>query len=303
MPPEEGGVGFSSARGVRSRISWALRSHWGMVRSDNQDFVGVYAPAAHSGHSPLFVIADGMGGHAAGGVASRLAVETMIEAWLTNPTEPVSQALKNAVRSANADVFGESFEPDQHGMGTTLTALTISLTTGLAYIAHIGDSRAYLVRDRYCSQLTSDHSRVAEMVRAKLLSPAEAAEHPGRSMLTRNLGATPGVNVDVTQTELRVGDVIILCSDGLWDTVTAEELAETAGAPGPDVSAGMLLDTALARGATDNVSVIVVRITSSLNLPPAELTKSSRSRRARFGKAVKKLLYTGVRISRRTRKE
>jgi PPM family protein phosphatase len=167
-------------------------------------------------------------------------------------------------------------------MGTTLTALTLSGREAL--IAHVGDSRAYRVHGGQCTQLTSDHSRAAEMVRMKLITPEQAANHPNRSMLTRSLGGEPAVQIDLIRQPIEDKDVLVLCSDGLWDLVSRAEIAEVCGAigsstfPTPNEAAPHLIDLALKRGAPDNVTVLLVRVTSALPFPPA-LAKRSFFRR------------------------
>jgi serine/threonine protein phosphatase PrpC len=262
--------GTSSAHAELPEFSWALRSHPGMRRPDNEDFVGAYAPREPDDQGPLFVVADGMGGHAAGEVASRMAVETVLEMWTTGPAAQPRQALRGAVRAANGAVFAASLDHAHRGMGTTLVAL--ALVGDEAIVAHVGDSRAYMVRDGQCSQLTADHSRVGEMLRARLITPEQAAHHPARSMLTRSLGHEAGVQVDLLRTDVRVGDAFVLCSDGLWDLVSQREIADAAVA-GADEAAEKLLGMALERGAPDNVTAIVVRVTSRMAPPPAASTK------------------------------
>ncbi|MCL5291314.1 MAG: protein phosphatase 2C domain-containing protein, partial [Actinobacteria bacterium] len=186
-----------------------------------------------------------MGGHAAGEVASRLAVETVLETWTTGPTASPHQALRAAVRAANAEVFAASLDHEQRGMGTTLTALALAGSEAL--VAHVGDSRAYLVRDKQCSQLTSDHSRVAEMLRMRLISPEQAAGHPARSMLTRSLGAEPAVQVDLERTSMAPGDAFVLCSDGVWDLVSRRDIAEANDTPTANEAAETILKAALER--------------------------------------------------------
>ncbi len=262
MPPEEDGDGSISVHAVLSKLSWALCSHSGAVRPENEDFAGTYVPALPEERGPLFVVADGMGGHAAGEVASRIAVETVLEVWTNGSTAPPKQALRAAARAANAEVFTASLEYGRRGMGTTLTALALSGRE--AFVAHVGDSRAYLVRDKQCSQLTSDHSRVAEMLRTRLISPEQAKNHPARSMLTRSLGSEPAVQVDLARTDVLPGDTFVLCSDGLWDLVSRRDIAEVTTTPTANEAAEMLVKTALKRGAPDNVTVILVHITSEL---------------------------------------
>jgi protein phosphatase len=251
------------------------------VRETNEDFVAAYAPGTPDDswdRGALFVLADGMGGHAAGEVASRVAVETMLARWTEGSGGQPHQALRAAVRDANAAVFDAAMEEGRRGMGTTMTALTLSQRE--AIIAHIGDSRAYLVRGGHCTQLTADHSRAAEMVRMKLITPEQAATHPARSMLTRSLGGEPAVQIDIIKQPIENNDALVLCSDGLWDMVSRAEIAEVCGALGtqayatPNEAAAHLLDLANKRGAPDNISVLVIRITSPLPFPPTPARRS-----------------------------
>jgi protein phosphatase len=158
-------------------------------------------------------------------------------------------------------------------MATTFTALT--LAGRQAIVAHVGDSRCYLVRRGACSQLTNDHSRVGEMLRAGLLTPEQAANHPSRSMITRTVGSDPSVQVDLLRRDTEAGDTFVLCSDGLWDVVSTPDIAELVGAIGtPDVptvaeAADRLVDLALARNTPDNVTVLVVRVTTDRPVPAA----------------------------------
>ena len=157
-------------------------------------------------------------------------------------------------------------------MGTTVVALTIAGNE--VHVGHVGDSRAYLVRGRQCTQLTSDHSRVAEMLRMRLITPEQAATHPARAQLTRSLGATPSVRVDVNNSLLERHDSLILCSDGLWDLVSKSEIAAlTVKRPAAE-AAQTMLDLALERGAPDNVTVVVVTVTADLLAAPSAPERS-----------------------------
>lgn len=265
LPPDEEGGSCVSANAVLSNLSWALRSHRGVVRPENEDFVGVHAPTVRDGRGPLFVVADGMGGHAAGEVASRIAVETMLDNWSAGSAAAPRQALRAAVRAANAEVFTASLDGERRGMGTTLAAL--ALDGGEAFIAHVGDSRAYLVRGTQCSQITSDHSRVAEMLRMRLITTEQAVNHPARAMLTRSLGSAPAVQVDLERLDIAPGDTFVLCSDGLWDLVSRRDIIKASDAPSPDNTAETLLEAALERGAPDNITVVVVRVASGFSVP------------------------------------
>ncbi len=158
-------------------------------------------------------------------------------------------------------------------MGTTL--LGLALGGNEAVVAHVGDSRAYLARGESCTQLTNDHSRVGEMLRMRMISPEQAANHPARSQLTRSLGADPFVQVDVVRQVIRRHDTLVLCSDGLWDVVSRPEIAEigeqlAAGTvPTSLEAADRLVRLAIERGSTDNVSAVLVHLTSDQPIPPA----------------------------------
>jgi protein phosphatase len=248
----------ASAGAELDDFSWALRSHPGAQREDNEDFVGAYSPYTIEDHGPLFVVCDGMGGHAAGEVASRMAVETVLTTWTTAQPAPSQSAIRSAIRSANSAVFGASLDAETRGMGTTCTA--VALSGREAFVGHVGDSRCYLVHHGQCTQLTSDHSRVGEMLRMRLITPEQAATHPARSQLTRSLGGAPGVQVDIVRTPISKGDSLMLCSDGVWDLVSRQEIAESCALPTPADAAEKLIALSIERGAPDNVTVLVVRI-------------------------------------------
>jgi serine/threonine protein phosphatase PrpC len=266
--------------GEGTTVSWALRSDPGRIRAHNEDCAGAWWKATDDPgpeRGPLFVLCDGLGGHAAGEVASRLAVDTALAAWAAPGPPAAHQAVRAAARAANLAVYDASLRPGRRGMGTTLTALTLAGREAL--VAHVGDSRAYLVRDGHCSQLTADHSRVGEMLRMGLLTPEQAARHPARSQLTRTIGTDITVQVDLVRTPSEVGDVFVLCSDGLWDEVSRAEVASAVDpgggrAPGVGAVADALVDLAIARESPDNVSVVVVRVVATQPGPAAEPRRS-----------------------------
>ncbi|MHB8512759.1 MAG: PP2C family protein-serine/threonine phosphatase [Actinomycetota bacterium] len=271
----ESGNGSFEAHAIHEKISWAYRSDPGLLRTSNEDYAGAHIPGSPDDvwqRNPLFVLADGMGGYAAGEVASRLAVDTTIKAWLERPAGPAPQVLRACVRDANVAVFDAAHDYDKRGMGTTLVALALGGKD--ATIAHVGDSRAYLVRNGVCTQLTSDHSRVGEMLRMQLLTPEQAATHPARSMITRSIGTDPVVQIDLIKESIQQGDVFVLCSDGLWDLVSRGEIARVCNAigseeaPTPADAARVLIDESLKRGAPDNVTVAIVRVTTKDPIPP-----------------------------------
>ena len=259
----------ASAGADLPELSWALRSHPGAVRADNEDFVGAYAPTVVEDHGPCFVVCDGMGGHAAGEVASRMAVEAVLTNWITSSASPTQQAIRAAIRQANSAVFAASLDIETRGMGTTCTALALSGPEG--FIGHVGDSRCYLVHRGQCSQLTADHSRVGDMLRMRLITPEQAAKHPARSQLTRSLGAAPGVQVDIVRTPVHKGDVFVLCCDGVWDVVSRQEIAQICALPTVTEAAEKLIALTLERGAHDNVTVLVVRVLG--DIPQLEADK------------------------------
>jgi serine/threonine protein phosphatase PrpC len=270
------GNGRLDTHAVLGKLSWALVSDPGKVRPHNEDFAGAYAPTTPDDswdRGPLWVLADGMGGHSAGEVASRLAVETLLTQWTKGTPSAPGTALRNGVRAANGAVYDAGRENSRRGMGTTLCALTLAGTE--AIIVNVGDSRAYRVRGGECTQLTTDHSRVADMLRMRMITPEQAATHPARSMLTRSLGADLIVQPDLVKEPVRQDDTFVLCSDGVWDVISRADLAEVAGAigepalPTPAAAAQHLIETAIDRGATDNVTVVVVRVTSDRPIPAA----------------------------------
>jgi PPM family protein phosphatase len=213
----------------------------------------------------LVAVADGMGGHRAGEVASATALEALRAGVASG------EALRDAIEGANEAVLEKS-ESDQelHGMGTTLTAGMLG-TDGQLVVGHVGDSRAYLVRDGELTQITNDHSLVEEMVRGGELTPEQAEVHPQRSIITRALGIDPQVDVDVYPLELRPGDRILFCSDGLTTMVRQDEMASIlAREPDPKRAAQLLVDAANAAGGEDNITAVIVE---AVEIPEDEVAE------------------------------
>lgn len=279
---EDPGNGVLAGHAILAKLAWAMRSEPGNVRPHNEDFAGVYAPTIPDDawdRGPLFVVADGLGGHAAGEVASRTAVETALSQWTgKGGSAAPHQALRAAIRSANVAVFDAALEAHRRGMATTFTGLTLAGRE--AIVGHVGDSRCYLVRGASTTQLTSDHSRVGEMLRAGLITPDQAAHHPARSMISRTVGSEVSVQVDIVRQPTEAGDTFLLCSDGLWDMVSRTEITEVVSAIGtpamPTVvaAADALMEQALARNSPDNVTVLVVRVTTDRPVPAATTRRS-----------------------------
>jgi serine/threonine protein phosphatase PrpC len=223
--------------------------------------------------SPLFVVADGMGGAQAGEVASRIAVESFYDG-LGDPAVPEEQLAANAL-AANARIHELSQSNAEHaGMGTTLTAVYVGAEE--VAIAHVGDSRAYCMRDGELLRLTDDHSLVDELIREGRLTPEEAEEHPQRSIITRALGPEETVEVDTRSFRARAGDVYLLCSDGLTSMVPEARLAEVLRAHRRLHDAGeALIAEANRAGGRDNITVILLRV-EEVGAGPAESAAGDR---------------------------
>ncbi len=234
------------------RLTRAGRTSVGQ-RANNEDS-HLYDAGGPPEVGAVVVVADGMGGHAAGEVASRIAVETVLARYLADPAPDRKEALARAVAAANTAILDRAREtPALRGMGTTCTAAV--LRGREAVVAHVGDSRAYLVRDEVAHRLTRDHSVDAELGGG---DGTGAHSH----MLTRALGTDPGVRVDVSAdpVALRIGDRLLLCSDGLTRTVSDEDLGRIAWRNDPDAAGDILVAMALEAGGTDNVTVEIVRV-------------------------------------------
>jgi PPM family protein phosphatase len=258
---EQAAAADPAASSGRLVIQAALRTDVGLVRSENQDFGTYTTPQEEKDAHPggrLLIVADGMGGHRGGATASRLAAETVKAQYLGSETHEVADALRDALQRANSRIYHEAqANPDLRGMGTTTSALAIR--DGNAWFAHVGDSRIYRIRGEQIEQITEDHSLVATMVREGLLTTKEAENHPRRNVLQRSMGVAEDVEIDVRGPfEVEEGDTFILCSDGLHGLVKADEMLEVAQLP-IDAAADEFLKRALARGAPDNVTVIVAR--------------------------------------------
>ena len=207
---------------------------------------------------PLFAVADGMGGAQAGELASKIAAETMA----AQADGSGEQAVTALIQEANRRVYERSSEDAAaSGMGTTMTAALVE-DDGRVTIGHVGDSRAYLLRDAQLDQLTDDHSLVAELVRTGKLSAEEAEAHPQRSVITRAVGTDPDVDVDTFTIEGRPGDLFLLCSDGLTDMVGDDEILRTIGDHRADLEAAAktLVKKANRGGGVDNITVLFFEI-------------------------------------------
>ncbi len=231
---------------------WAAATHQGMVRQNNED--AIFPDKAGESDGPaVLMVADGMGGHVAGEVASRLAVNAAASSSL-DPADRVAAA-NRAIREEVAR------QPDLDGMGTTMTLVELS-PDGVARFGHVGDSRAYLFRGGSLQQLTADHTVAAEMVAMGQITPEEAEDHPRSHMILRCLGLTRFINVDEIELELETGDRILLCSDGLNSMVPADSIAKGLAEGTAEEAAWKLIELANKAGGHDNISVILIDVLS-----------------------------------------
>lgn len=235
----------------------AASTHVGHRRKANEDR---YALGAELG---LVAVADGMGGHKAGQVASEMAARSLLEAvrGASDGAESLGQQLLCGIEAANRDIFAlAQSNEDLSGMGTTLVAL---LAGGdRIALAHVGDSRAYLWRQGQLRLLTEDHSLVGELVRRQQLSPSAAASHPHRHVLTRAVGVRRMVEADTLELQTEPGDLFLLCSDGLTTHVADGEIADALAVDGADLEeiCKALVELANARGGEDNTTVVIARV-------------------------------------------
>ena len=250
------------------KITYQAITDVGRKRKGNEDSLFVN-PDQH-----LFVVADGMGGHAAGEIASKIAVDAINEfVLLTGGDEEITwpfgldenmsydgNRLKTAIRYANRKVLEATKEKSEYeGMATTVAAVLVDGDT--ANLGHVGDSRVYLVRDGKISQLTADHSWVNEQIQSGVISADQARTHPLRNVVTRALGGKPDLQVDMKVHKIQKGDILLLCSDGLTTMIPDEDIGRVVQESEGDVekAAKALVATANARGGEDNITVVLMR--------------------------------------------
>lgn len=232
-------------------------SHTGPVREDNQDAVGLPDPQVGQARGYLYAVADGMGGYANGGMASRMALDALYSAVYAPGAAPGQASLRQGLERANLEIFKMAQKLEMGRMGTTLTAIFIY--GNQLHLAHVGDSRAYLVRGQQATCLTRDHTQVADLVRAKVIPPDRLRGHPQRSILTHTIGLNPFVRPDFSRVSLQEQDRLILCSDGLWSVVEDEDFARLAGqARSAEALSQELINLGLERDTDDNLTALVV---------------------------------------------
>jgi PPM family protein phosphatase len=250
--------------GPRVRVRVCAASDLGRQRLGNEDRYATWVPtdpAELNRRGVLLVVADGMGGARGGEIASRMVVEGLLSAWRATPGAGLAEDLRAALASANRAVHGESVaHPELAGMGTTCTAA--ALHRDQIVLAHVGDSRAYLVRNGGIRQLTHDHSFVGQLVREGQLTPEQARSDPRRNVVTRSVGIGAEVEIDIERLEDRLtpGDTLLLCTDGLHGLLADEEIAALAAEPDLEHACAGLVERANARGGFDNITVMLARL-------------------------------------------
>jgi serine/threonine protein phosphatase PrpC len=240
-------------------------SDTGRKRRQNEDYVASYEPTQLSeleAVGRVYVLADGVGGSAAGEIASQYAVKRVISSYVQERGSSLATRLVRAIETANAEIFVQnSRRHDQREMATTVVAAVIrgdELT-----VANVGDSRAYLIAGETIRQITQDHSLVAEMIREGAITSAQAETHPYRNVILRSVGSQSVVKVDVFSQRVIPSDHVVLCSDGLTRCVTAQEMARMVADCTPAQAARRLVDLANERGGDDNITVSIVHVTGS----------------------------------------
>lgn len=245
---------------VQIRTVAVKLSDVGQTRDHNEDCVAVAIPENETlaVKGSLYLVADGMGGHQAGEVASQRAAESIVDEYYADSNTDIAASLSYALRRANTDLYQMAqFDLQQAGMGTTAVAAVVR---GLeVHIANVGDSRAYLLRDGELIQITKDHSFVQEQIDANIITPEAARTHPKRNVITRALGHKPDVQVDTFQGQMVPGDLLLLCSDGLSGTLNDNQMRGVLSQHRPQEAIIHLIDEANLSGGPDNVSVVLVQ--------------------------------------------
>jgi len=237
----------------------------GQKRLHNEDYVGFYEPgrpADLEAYGRLYVLADGVGGAAAGELASQYTVKKIMHGYYQNIQDDLGTRLRRAIEEANADVFARNLS--QSGQGEMATTVVAAIVHGdQLIVANVGDSRAYVVRGEAIEQITEDHSLIAEMLSDGSITAEQAETHPYRNVILRSVGGHDTVQVDLFSRQIAPNDLLILCSDGLTRYVENQELADIVRAGPPAEATRRLVALANERGGNDNITVSVTHITNS----------------------------------------
>ena len=240
-------------------------THVGMEKKENQDYHAYHIPPEDSAAQKkgiLLALADGMGGYTGGSIASRVAVDTLMEIYYEDTSDNIVDSLKTAFLKANADVIAKANESiETERMGSTLTAVVIKKSK--LYYAHVGDSRGYIIDENEISQFTEDHSFVASLVKAGAITEEQARTHPERNLITRAIGLAPELNVDASPLDRQIKKnlYILLCCDGLHGVVSEDAIFNAVSQfQEPDIISEKLVEKANQNGGPDNVTVLIARI-------------------------------------------
>jgi serine/threonine protein phosphatase PrpC len=259
----------------------------GPVREDNQDSIHFSNDEHPIGYGLLFAIADGMGGYAHGGMASELALESFSNTLAKQNGGSILKTLQRGVETANLHVYQKAQQLGAGRMGTTLTAAYV--LGDMLYLAHVGDSRAYLIRDGRSICLTEDHTAVGDMVRSKLISADKIRTHAQRSVLTKSIGTDLFVQPDIIQQKLKEEDCLVLCSDGVWSVIEDEEFAQVVSVSSSvDQISQNLIDLALHHDTDDNASVVIFHLRKLIPLSSEHAVRSEKS--AGWFQSLRKLM-------------
>ncbi|MDQ6788879.1 MAG: Stp1/IreP family PP2C-type Ser/Thr phosphatase [Acidobacteriota bacterium] len=254
---------FNINENLTKSIVASVQTDVGCVREANEDsgrHINPNDPEKLFRRGILTIVADGMGGHASGEVASQMAVELVSELYYADETNSAPDALKNAIEQASAQIYETSLtDENYYGMGTTVVALVVLNNT--VFSAHVGDSRLYRLRGRNLEMLTLDHSQVMEMVKLGIISMEEARNHDDKNVILRAVGTQPVVEAEVSEIfTVEAGDEFLLCSDGLSDMLTDEEILQIWSRAADVHTAGeQLIEAAKQNGGHDNITVGIVR--------------------------------------------
>jgi len=248
-----------SVNNKETEIKLSCFTHRGTVRKDNQDNIRTCSSeesrAGKTGY--LYAIADGMGGFAHGGIASSVALDIFFKTFYSTSGSSIRQRFKTAIQAANVSIFQLSQRINAGRMGTTLTAVNIIGSS--MYVGHVGDCRAYLISNGKSKCLTNDHTRVGEMVRYKIIPPEKLRTHSQRSILNKSLGLELFVQPDIFKVQVKNGDIVVLCSDGVWSVIEDDEFSAIINKNKNDEKISSYIGAlAMQRNSDDNVSVVVI---------------------------------------------
>lgn len=230
----------------------------GVIRENNEDNLIIVETEKYN----LYAVADGMGGHKAGEIASSMLINVIKEYFVNNNEREdfkVPTFINESIRIANLKIVGEASNKEEYaGMGTTVTMAVIDLSENVAYIGNVGDSRTYIIRENEIKQITEDHTYVHELVKEGKITLKEAKSHPNRNIITRAIGSEENINIDIFEIELMQNDILLLCSDGLTTHISDDEIMSTIKTYGCSESVKKLIELSNYNGGTDNITVIII---------------------------------------------